>query len=111
MKMEGTWRKDPEEGFMDFSSSQIQRQFEQITHQYYQVYNRCLDELDDEELASEEARNEGYAMITDYKEINGTREFATTYRTPAYEMDIWYEFDEISQKRIYERGFIRIVSR
>lgn len=110
MEIQGTWKKDPE-NFMEFDNYQLQRLYEAITDQYHKVYNHYLDALDDEEAASLQARKEGYQMITDYKTINGTEEFATTYTTPSYIMDIWYEFDEISRKRIYEKGFIRINSR
>lgn len=108
MEIEGKWSKDPE-GFMDFENPQLQRLFEVVTDQYHQVYNRYLNELDDEELASEEARKEGYSMLTDYKTIKGSQEFATSYQTPNYLMDIWYEFDETTRKRIYERGYIRVI--
>lgn len=108
MEIQGKWTRDPEEGFMEFDNAQIERLYEIITDQYHQVYNRYLDALDDEEAASLQARKEGYQMVTDYMMINDIEEFATSYRTPAYQMDIWFELDEISGKRIYEKGFIRI---
>lgn len=107
MEIQGKWSKD-EEGYMEFETYQLQRLYEAVTEQYYQVYNRYLDEFDDEEAASLQARKEGYEMVTDYKTINGTEEFATTFKTPAYLMDIWYEFDADRNKRIYERGFMKI---
>lgn len=110
MEIQGKWSKD-EEGFMEFETYQLQRLYEAITDQYHQVYNRYLDRFDDEEVASLEARKEGYEMVTDYKIINGEEEFATTYKTPAYLMDVWYEFDADRNKRIYERGFMKIVGR
>jgi hypothetical protein len=110
MEIQGIWKKDPE-GFMEFETYQLQRLYEAITDQYHKVYNHYLDDLDDEEAASLQARKDGYQMITDYKVINGREEFATTYITPSYTMDIWYELDEISRKRIYEKGFIRILGK
>lgn len=110
MEIQGKWSKD-EEGFMEFENYQLQRLYEAITEQYYQVYNRYLDDLDDEEAASLEARKDGYEMVTDYKTINGTEEFATTFKTPAYLMDVWYEFDTGRNKRIYEKGFMKITGR
>ena len=110
METQGKWSKD-DEGYMEFETSQLQRIYEAVIDQYYQVYNQYLDETDDEEIASEKARNDGYSMITDYKTIEGKKEFATTYTTPSYTMDIWYESDPISKKRIYEKGTLRIQSR
>lgn len=110
MELEGKWSKD-EEGFMEFENYQLQRLYEAITDQYHQVYNRYLDEFDDEELASLEARKEGYEIVTDYKTIHGEQEFATTYKTPTYLMDMWYEFDADRKKRIYHRGFMMITDR
>lgn len=96
---------------MDFEPSQIQRLYEVITDRYHQVYNRYLEELDDEEQANLRALGDGYKMVTDYKDINGKEEFVTSYITPSHEMDIWYELDPISRKRDYYRGFVRIVSK
>lgn len=110
MEIQGKWLKD-EEGYMEFESYQLQRLYEAITDQYHQVYNRYLDELDDEEAASLQARNEGYEMVTDYKTINGQQEFTTSYKTPTYLMDVWYEFDELRNKRVYEKGYMKITSR
>lgn len=110
MEIQGKWEKDSE-GFMEFDNAQLQRLYEFITDQYYQVYNRYLDALDDDEAASHKAREEGYQMIADYKIIDGKEEFATTYLTPSQSMDVWYELDKISGKRIYEKGFIRISSK
>lgn len=106
MEMQGNWTKDSE-GFMEFDTSALQRLYETITDKYYQVYNHYLDELDDDE-AYYKALNDGYEMITDYKLISGREEFATTYTTPNYILDIWYEFDFESNKRVYNKGFIRI---
>jgi len=110
MTIQGTWIKDTE-GFMEFSLSSIQRLYETITDTYHQVYNQHLDELDDEEDAHYQALADGYEMVNDYKTINGQEEFATTYHTPAYVMDIWYEIDDFTGKRIYDKGFIRINSK
>ncbi|MFC5272174.1 hypothetical protein ACFPIB_16285 [Adhaeribacter terreus] len=110
MEMQGTWTKD-EEGFMDFETSQLQRLYEAITDQYHQVYNRFLEEFDDEEEAHNKALATGYEMITDYKEINGTTEFVTTYKTPVYTADIWYETDAFTGKKVFDKGFIRISSK
>ncbi|MDQ4141638.1 MAG: hypothetical protein M3142_14100 [Bacteroidota bacterium] len=67
--------------------------------------------MDDEEEAHYQALAEGYEMVNDYKMINGQEEFATTYHTPTYVLDIWYELDLETQKRIYDQGFIRISSK
>ena len=107
MEIQGKWTRDPE-GFMDFDSGTLQRLYELVTGKYYQVYNGYLHQYDDEEEAHQKALAEGYEMVTDYKTINGAEEFVTTYITPAQVMDIWYEFDYISHKRIYHRGFVRI---
>jgi hypothetical protein len=107
MEIQGKWTRDSE-GFMEFDSSVLQRQYETITDKYHQVYNVYLDTYDDEEEAHHKALADGYEMVTDYKTINGAEEFVTTYTTPTQIMDIWYEFDRISNKRIYHRGFIRI---
>ncbi len=110
MDIQGTWTKDSE-GYMDFSSSQLQRLYEAITDSYHEVYNRFLDEFDDEEEAHYQALAKGYEMVNDYKIINDQEEFATTYHTPTYVLDIWYESDPYTQKRIYDQGFIRISSK
>ena len=110
MEIQGKWSKD-DEGYMEFETTQLQRLYEAVIDQYYQVYNQYLDELNDEEVASDMARKEGYSMITDYKTIEEEQEFATTYTTPSYTMDIWYEWDPISKKRIYEKGTLRIRSK
>ena len=108
MELKGWWAKD-EEGYMDFETEQLQRMYEAITDQYYQVYNRYADSFDDEELAQEKAGEEGYRMVTDYKAIEGKQEFATSYTTPSYQMDMWYETDPISGKRLYDKGYLRIL--
>lgn len=95
---------------MEFETPELQRHYEAITDKYHQVYNRYAAELDDDE-AYYKALEDGYEMVTDYKTINGNQEFATSYITPAYVADIWYETDEFSQKRVYDRGFIRISSK
>lgn len=110
MEIEGKWTKDSE-GYMAFDSSRLQRYYELITEEYYQVYNRYLDEFDDEEVAHTSARQDGYEMLTDYKIINGAREFATTYITPSYILDVWYAFDTERNKRIYEKGSIKLSSK
>jgi hypothetical protein len=106
MEKQGTWTKD-EEGFMDFEPSEMQRMYEVVTDSYHQVYNRYLDAYDDDD-AYYKALQDGYEMVTDYKEINGAEEFATTYTTPTHVLDIWYEVDAITGKRVYDKGFIRI---
>lgn len=95
---------------MSFETPELQRYYELVTDRYHQAYNRYLDELDDDDDAFYAARQAGYEMITDYKTINETEEFATTYTTPGHVLDVWYELDEYSGKRIYERGFMRIRS-
>lgn len=110
MEMEGNWIKD-EEGYMTFYPSELQRVYEAVTTKYHQVYNGFLDEFDDEDEAYYKALNEGYEMILDYKTINGNEEFATTYKTPQHVVDMWYELDEVTEKRIYDQGFIRISSK
>ena len=70
-----------------------------------------LEEFDDEEEAHYKPLEDGYEMVTDYKEINGQNQFATTYKTPAYELDIWYETDEYTEKKVFDKGFIRISGR
>lgn len=109
MEIQGTWTKDSE-GYMEFENDRLQRYYELITDEYYGVYNRYLDALDDEEAAHTKARQEGYQMLTDYKTINETKEFATTFVTPGYILDVWYDFDPERNKRIYERGRMKISS-
>ena len=108
MEIQSRWTKNPE-GFMEFGNAQAARLYEVITDQYHRVFADALEELDDEEAAGDKARKEGYQMITDYKTIEEVEEFATTYSTPTYVMDIWYEVDPVSRKRIYDKGFIRIL--
>lgn len=108
--MEGKWTKD-EEGYMAFYPSELQRMYEAVTDKYHQVYNNYLEQYDDDDEAYYKALNDGYEMATDYKIIEGKEEFATSYTTPQYVLDIWYELDEFTSKRIYDRGFIRISSK
>lgn len=96
---------------MDFETSQLQRLYESVTDQYHQVYNSYLEEYDDDDEAYYKALHDGYEMITDYKTIHDRNEFATTYTTPAYTLDVWYEVDELTLKKDYNKGFIRIRSR
>ena len=110
MTLQGTWTRD-QEGFMEFSTSTIQRLYEATTDKYHEVYNHYLEALDDEEEAHYSALAEGYEMVNDYKIIAGQEEFATTYQTPASVLDIWYETDHFTGKRIYDKGFIRISSK
>jgi hypothetical protein len=110
METQGKWTRDAE-GFMDFDSSALQRLYETVTDKYHQVYNNYLHEYDDEEEAHHKALADGYEMVTDYKNINGTEEFVTNYITPTHVVDIWYEFDPKSRKRIYNRGFIRVITK
>jgi hypothetical protein len=110
MEMRGQWTKD-EEGYMDFDPAALQRYYEVVTDQYYQVYNRYLEELDDEEDAHYKALEAGYELVTDYKDIDGVNEFVTTYKTPAHVLDIWYALDAVTNKKVYDRGFIRIISK
>ena len=110
MEITGNWTKD-EEGYMDFDSSQVQRYYESITDQYHQVYNQYLEEFDDEEDAHYNALADGYEMVTDYKDVNGVPEFVTTYHTPAYTLDVWYDIDPDTNKKDYNRGFIKIFSK
>jgi hypothetical protein len=107
MEMRGQWTKD-EEGFMDFDPSSLQRYYEAVTDRYHQVYNRYLEEFDDDEDAYFKALEDGYEMVNDYQDIDGNNEFVTTYRTPGYVLDIWYELDPVTEKRRYDRGFIRV---
>ncbi|WP_137758601.1 hypothetical protein [Pontibacter sp. SGAir0037] len=109
MEQQGSWTKT-EDNYMDFESSVLQRLYETVTDRYHQVYNSYLDVYDDDE-AYYKAKEEGYEMVTDYKTINGREEFATTYLTPAYVLDIWYEVDELTGKRDYTKGFARVSSR
>lgn len=92
---------------MEFETSQLKQMYETVTDSYYQVYNDYLEELDDDE-AFYKAKEGGYELITDYKTIDGNLEFATTYHTPLYVMDIWYSKDDRTKKRIYTRGQVRI---
>ena len=110
MKKQGTWRKD-EEGFMEFETSQLQRLYETVTDSYHHVYNQFLEETDDEEEAHYKALEAGYEMITDYQEIDSVNEFVTTYKTPAYTLDIWYETDAFTGKKRFDKGFIRIIEK
>ncbi len=107
MEVTGQWTKD-EEGYMEFSTSQVQRLYEVITDEYHQIYNQYLETLDDEEEAHYRALADGYEMVTDYQAINGVAEFVTTYRTPGYILDVWYETDKRTKKKIFTRGFLRI---
>lgn len=110
MESQGWWTKD-DEGFMEFESSQLQRMYEAVTDRYHQVYNNFLDEYDDEDEAYYRAKESGYEMITDYKTIDGVNEFATTYITPDYDVDVWYGVDDETGKKVYDKGFIRIRSK
>ncbi len=95
---------------MTFDKPEIQRLYEAITDKYHQVYNRYLAAYDDEE-AYYKALHDGYEMVTDDQLIDGKSEFATSYSTPEYVLDVWYEFDPYSGKRLYNKGFIRITSK
>ena len=106
MEIQSTWTKD-EEGFMEFETSQLQRLYESVTDSYHHVYNQYVNEFDDDE-AYYKALEEGYEMVTDYKEIDGVSEFVTTYKTPAFIVDVWYVTDEFSGKKVYDKGFIGI---
>lgn len=110
MEVHGKWTKD-EEGYMTFEPQELQRQYETIVDRYYQVYNRYVDEFDDDEEAYEQTLQAGYEMTTDYKTINGREEFTTTFITPGHVLDMWYETDEYTEKRDYMRGFVRIATR
>lgn len=110
MEIEGKWTKD-EEGYMDFDRPELQRYYEAVTDKYHQVYNRYLEDFDDEEEAYYKAKSDGYEMVTDYKFIKDKEEFATTYITPAHVVEVWYQTDVLTQKRVYDKGFIRIYSR
>lgn len=93
---------------MAFETQELQRLYETVTDSYHRVYNRYLDDTDDEDDAYYRALADGYEMVTDYKTIDGKEEFATTYITPAYVLDVWYGLNEESGKRIYTEGFIRV---
>ncbi|WP_161891001.1 hypothetical protein [Pontibacter russatus] len=110
MEIQGTWTKD-EEGYMAFETPELQRLYEAVTDSYHHIYNRCLEEADDDDEAYYKALGAGYEMVTDYKTIDGNEEFVTSYSTPAYIADVWYGFDEESGKRIYTKGYIRISSK
>lgn len=107
MNLQGTWEKD-KEGYMNFNPPELQRYYEVITEHYHQVFNKYLDESGDDEIASSKAREEGFRLVTDYKTIEGKEEFATSYYTPSWEMDLWYEKDPVKQKRIYDKGYLQI---
>ncbi|GAB3197687.1 hypothetical protein ABID22_000787 [Pontibacter aydingkolensis] len=92
---------------MEFETSQLQRIYEAVTAKYHQVYNQYLDEFDDDE-AYYKALEDGCEMVTDYKTIDGTQQFATTYITPDFVADIWYNVDKETGKKVYDNGFIRI---
>ncbi len=109
MEIQGKWEKD-EEGYMAFEPAELQRLYEAVTDKYHQVYNRYLDEFEDDD-AYYKALEDGYEMVTDYKSIDGEQEFVTSYTTPAYVLDMWYDFDEATQKKVYNTGFIRIRSK
>ncbi|QHL86677.1 hypothetical protein GU926_04180 [Nibribacter ruber] len=110
MHLTGWWTKD-EEGFMEFETSQLQRLYEAITEQYHAAYEACLLATEDEELAYENALEKGYEMITNTKLINGEEEFATTYHTPSFVLDVWYEKDSYTQKRVYDKGFLQVLKK
>ncbi len=109
MEIKGTWIKDAE-GYMEFNPASLQRLYETVTDNYHQVYNHYLEAEDDEEEAHYKALADGYEMVNDYKTLDGREEFATTYITPDYVLDIWYEVDDFSGKRIYNKGFIKITN-
>ena len=109
MELSGKWTKN-EDGYMEFDSYELQRNYEAITDRYHQVYNHYLEENEDDD-AYFMALDDGYKMETDYKIINGSEEFTTTYTTPTHIVDVWYEFDELKKKKVYERGFVRIRSK
>ena len=110
MELQGTWTKD-EEGYMHFETAQLQRLYELVTDDYYAAYNGFLDELGDEDDAFYKAREAGYEMITNDKLINGETEFDTTFHTPAYVADIWYMQDSRTGKKVFDKGFIRILKK
>ncbi|MBC5993531.1 hypothetical protein [Pontibacter cellulosilyticus] len=107
MDLQGWWTKD-EEGYMEFETSQLQRFYEAVTESYHRVYNSFLDENDDDDEAYYKALERGYEMVTDYKTIDGISQFATTYNTPEYLVDVWYGVDEETGKKVYNKGFLRI---
>jgi hypothetical protein len=107
MEMNGKWTRD-EEGFMEFDSPSVQRYYESITDSYNSLYNQLLEEFDDEEEAFSRALDKGYELITDYKEINGSQEFVTTYLTPGYVLDVWFEKDAYTGKKVFDKGFVSI---
>lgn len=109
MELYGKWTKN-EDGYMEFDSYELQRNYETITDQYHKVYNHYVDEYD-EDNAYFMAQDDGYVMVTDYKTINGQEEFTTTYNTPTHTIDVWYEFDPVRKKKLYNKGFIRIISK
>ncbi|MCJ8164186.1 hypothetical protein MKJ04_04980 [Pontibacter sp. E15-1] len=109
MEKRGTWTKD-EEGYMTFDRPELQRLYETVTDSYHRVYNRYLEEEDDDD-AYYKALADGYEMVTDYKTIDGNEEFVTSYTTPTHVADIWYGFDEYTSKRVYTSGFIRITDK
>lgn len=109
MEIQGTWKKD-EEGFMEFEPAELRRLYEAVTDRYHQVYNRYLDAFEDDD-AYYKALEDGFEMVTDYKEIEGEQEFVTSYSTPSYVLDMWYGFDEETNKKVYNKGFIRIRSK
>ncbi|AMM52482.1 hypothetical protein TH61_16615 [Rufibacter sp. DG15C] len=110
MLTKGWWTKD-EEGFMEFETAQLQRLYEAITEQYHAVYEQHLHETQDEELAHENALQEGYEMVTNTKLINDEEEFATSYITPTFVLDIWYEKDAYTQKRVYDKGYLQVLKK
>ena len=97
---------------MHFETGQLQRYYELITDQYYAAYHRFLAEADDDEDdAYYRAREAGYELITNDKELNGALEFATTFVTPTYIADVWYKKDSVTGKKMFDNGFIRIKSK
>jgi hypothetical protein len=110
MEIRGQWTKD-EEGFMEFDPPSLQRYYEAVTDRYHQVYNHYLEQLDDDEDAYFKALADGYEMVTDYQDLDGHNQFVTTYKTPSYVLDIWYEVDPVTEKKMYDRGFIRVIAK
>jgi hypothetical protein len=106
MELSGKWVK--EDTYMEFYPSDLQRHYEAIIDQYHYKFNQLLDQYLDEEIATTKARDEGFQMITDYKMINQVEQFATSYRTPNWEMDLWYEIDLKTGKRDYNKGYIQL---
>ena len=96
---------------MAFETPELQRLYEAVTDSYHRIYNRCLEETDDDDEAYHKALDAGYEMITDYKTVDGNLEFVTSYSTPSYIADVWYGFDEETGKRAYDRGLLRIRSK